>query len=108
MKTAKGTLGVWITSSYSFDQLNKAKTDEDILRICLVTTSDMSGSTGCSKVGTAEVTIELFDADSMILSKAESIKKEIKQVQADAEIKVNYLKEQLSQLLAITNKTDGK
>lgn len=56
--------------------------------------------------GTAEVTLTLNDPDSLIESKVESIKTELKKEMAESEIKCNRFREQIQQLLAITYKPE--
>jgi len=55
-------------------------------------------------VGEVEFTCQLIDADQAISNKAEAIKAEITQTQADAERKITGLREKLQSLLAITHK----
>jgi len=54
------------------------------------------------EVGTAEVTITLLPPEDTTVKHVEAIRKQITEVQADAQRKVNALEDRISKLLAIT------
>jgi hypothetical protein len=66
------------------------------------TNSDMTDY-GWTKVGVADIRLELFDADEWVLSKIDALNAQIKRTEAEAEAKITELKGQIQQLLAITH-----
>lgn len=58
---------------------------------------------GWSVVGTAEVTITLPDADTLIANKVEALRAEKGKVMAEAGAAVTRIERQIQQLLAITH-----
>jgi len=106
-KTATGKLNVFITSDFSFGRLKEAKTDEEVFSCVCVTSESMTNIPEWSMIGQAEVNIEFFDETLIFEKKIESVKAEIRKVQADAELNVNHLKEKLSQLQAISYAPEG-
>lgn len=67
------------------------------------TTSDMSGVPGWARVGTAELTVSMFDDKVLVEKKIEALKDEIKMVKAETHQKVTTLEEKLQTLLALPN-----
>ena len=53
------------------------------------------------EVGTAHITVELNDDKEIVNSQVDSLKKQQKQVQAEAECKVNELQYQINSLLCL-------
>lgn len=57
---------------------------------------------GYTKVGTAEITLTIFSADTMVANKVEALRAEKKKVQAEAAMRANEIDGQIQNLLAIT------
>ena len=59
--------------------------------------------TGCTRVGTAEITLTIADTDDLVANKVQALQAEKTQVLADAQAKATRLESQIQQLLAITH-----
>jgi hypothetical protein len=67
----------------------------------IITSLDMA-SMGYSEVGTAQVVIELTDRETMVANKVTSLKAQLKDDMAAAEVRQSSLRDKISKLLAIT------
>lgn len=56
-----------------------------------------------TKIGTAEMSITLFDTDSMVAEKLAALKSQLKAERAEAQMRANAIEDKIAQLLAITN-----
>jgi hypothetical protein len=65
-------------------------------------TTDMSGSDGYIVVGKGTVTVELHSANDVAASQVQSLREQVKTVQAEAQLKVNRLEDQIRNLQALT------
>ena len=89
----EGTCSAYLTSQYtkiehaSITNLVYARSDIDI--------------PDWYEVGIAHITVELNDDKEIVNSQVESLKKQQKQVQAEAECKVNELQYQINSLLCL-------
>lgn len=99
MKKISGTTSVWITNDY----YGPAEIKRDGAK-CVGKLSycdhDMT-STGWTKIGKAQITLDLLSDEKMVESKVASIQAEITRVRADAENTITQLAEKLNSLLAI-------
>jgi len=94
-----GTINAFITNSYT--------TPEDIAKRedPLDSMSYYSGDLeidGWVKVGTAEITVTMHDNSKVLQGMVDAIDKHIQTTYAEAESKINLLKQKKQELLAIT------
>lgn len=74
----------------------------DIAKDLLYSTNDMSGSNGYIVVGKGTVTVELYTPNDVAASQVQSLREQVKAVQAEAQLKVNRLEDQIRNLQALT------
>jgi hypothetical protein len=74
----------------------------DIATTLMYCTSDMSGSDGYIVVGKGTVTVELYSPNDVAASQVQSLREQVKTVQAEAQLKVNRLEDQIRNLQALT------
>lgn len=74
----------------------------DIAENLLYSTSDMSGTDGYIVVGKGTVTVELYTPNDVAASQVQSLREQVKAVQAEAQLKVNRLEDQIRNLQALT------
>lgn len=99
--TITGTIKAQLASCYGPQDLRGVDPQTIISRLSFAE-GDMS-KYGYSVVGTAEVTVTLFDEDTMVGAKVEALRAEATRVQAEATAKVTQIEHQIQRLLAITN-----
>ena len=97
--------GAWLTNNWtSVDELVKMPQEELVSKL---TCWDIDGHIeGWTLVGTAEVCITLDDPNKMIANKVDALKAELTKTQADAEVRCNFLRGQINNLLAIEYKPE--
>lgn len=93
MKTVTGTTGAWLSSS----RLNENPAAIENLSFA---EHDMT-SCGWTKVGTAEIAVELFDDQEIVSNKLSMLDEAEKRVKADAQNKLTEIEGQRQKLLAI-------
>ena len=91
------TRQVWITSYTDPEELSPDNSRHLILSNC-----DMASS-GWSLVGIAEVEIDLCSREEMVSHKIDSLKLELQEELAAAEVRQSTLRDKISKLLAITH-----
>ena len=101
-----GTIGAWIARSddESFqDIVNMAKSGEETKAVGVMTYSplDMSGC-GWTKVGTAIVTVEMFNESSVNSAQMTLLKAELKETRANNQQRENDIMDRISKLSALT------
>lgn len=64
-------------------------------------THDMTKS-GWTKVGTATITVELVNQDTMVTNKVEALRGQLAELRAKAHLEASLIEDQIQQLLAIT------
>ena len=96
-----GTVPVQISKYIELEELNDADDKKLFVRLNF-TDTDMADR-GWSIVGTAQVTVTLNDADTIVGDKVKSLQTEATKVQADAQAAVTRIQRQINELLAITN-----
>lgn len=74
----------------------------DVAGDLIYSTTDMSGMDGYIVVGEGTVTVELHSPNDVAASQVAVLRKQIKDVQADAQSKVNRLEDQIRNLQALT------
>lgn len=74
----------------------------DIATTLMYCTSDMSGADGYIVVGKGMVTVELYSPNDVAASQVQSLREQVKTVQAEAQLKVNRLEDQIRNLQALT------
>lgn len=99
MKTITGTTDAWLASHQGPEVL--AQPDESTARKLFYSSSDATVH-GWTLVGKATITVEIPEPDQLIANKVASLRKEIMQTRAEAEMKARNLEEKVQQLLAIT------
>lgn len=99
MKTITGTTNAWLASFQGPEVLMGP--DESIASKLFYSSSDATVH-GWTLVGKATITVEIPEPDQLIANKVASLRKEITQTRADAEMKARDLEEKVQQLLAIT------
>ena len=60
-----------------------------------------------TKVGTADVEVEFSNGETMAAEKLASLKSQLKEERADAQMRVNAIEDKIAQLLAITNEVSA-
>ena len=96
MKTVTGTTGAWL-SSLSMDE------NPENLTSLSFAAHDMT-ECGWTKVGTAEITVELFDDKEILSNQLSMLDEAEKRVKADAQAKLTEIEGQRQRLLAIEYK----
>ena len=99
MTTYTGTLHAYITNSWT--TLDSISNSELPVSDMMYSKHEMSAS-GWTKVGSAKVTVTMFPESIVLAGMVESIDAQIKRTHAEAESKINLLKEKKQSLLAIT------
>ena len=100
MTTYTGTLQAFITSSYkTLQTVAESSCPVDELSYG---TKAMIGYKGWVHIGEAEITVTIQDEDKIRTGMVESIDKQIQDTYAEAESKINLLKQRKQELLAIT------
>lgn len=97
-KTFTGTLKAFLPDYYSTDCL---KDDSCIDRLSFTAHGDYLKSQGYPEVGIATITVELFDDNTIIAGKVDSLKAQLQKERADSEVKCNRILEQISKLQAL-------
>lgn len=59
-----------------------------------------------TEIGTAEITVEIHDKDTVLSHKIDSLKEQLKKDQADSEVRQSIIKEQIQNLLALTHQPE--
>ena len=96
MKTITGKTTAWLSST----NINSSPGEVENLSFVA---HDMSGC-GWTKVGTADITVELFDDQEIKAGMLSSLDEAEKRVKADAQNKLTEIERQRQQLLAIEYK----
>jgi hypothetical protein len=65
-------------------------------------TTDMASAEGYIVVGKGTVTVELYTPNDVAASQVQSLREQVKAVQAEAQLKVNRLEDQIRNLQALT------
>ena len=60
---------------------------------------------GWTRIGTATVSVALFESEQVIACAVESLKSELQKTLADAEVKANMIREKIQNLLCLENKS---
>lgn len=100
MTTYTGKTNAFITSSYK--TLATLRESKNPVAELVYAGEQMIGYEGWIHVGTAEISVTLLDESKVLQGMVESIDKQIQNTYAEAESKINILKEKKQQLLAIT------
>lgn len=95
-----GTLNAFLTDSWT--TLETLKESKNPVNYLSYTLSDMTSAEGWTKIGTAEITVTLFDEKKIVVGMVESIDAQIQSTYAEAELKIKDLKQRKQELLAIT------
>lgn len=74
----------------------------DIGPALMYCTSDMSGADGYIVVGKGTVTVELHSPNDVAANQVAVLRKQVKAVQAEAQLKVDRLEDQIRNLQALT------
>ena len=99
MTTYTGTLAAYITNTYTTpDSIAKS---EEPLEQMYYASADMNIDTWI-KVGTVEMTVTMLPDSTVVSGMVDAIDEQIKRTYAEAESKINLLKEKKQSLLAIT------
>ena len=97
MKTITGTTCAWL------NEYSAARNSSVEIQNMSFAEQDMT-SFGWVKIGTAEISVELFDDKEIIVNKLAVLDEAEKRVKADAENKLTEIERQRQQLLAIEHK----
>lgn len=95
-----GTLNAFITNPWT--TLATLAQEENPLNLLAYTASEMTYAEDWTKIGTAEITVTLFDEKKIVAGMVESIDTQIQSTYAEAELKIKELKQKRQELLAIT------
>lgn len=74
----------------------------DVAKQLSYLTTDMAGVDGYIVVGKGTVTVELYSPNDVAASQVQSLREQVKSVQAEAQLKVNRLEDQIRNLQALT------
>ena len=97
MKTITGTTCAWL------NEYSAARNSSVEIQNMSFAEQDMT-SFGWVKIGTAEISVELFDDKEIFVNKLAVLDEAEKRVKADAENKLTEIERQRQQLLAIEHK----
>ena len=97
MKTITGTTCAWL------NEHSAARNSSVEIQNMSFAEHDMT-SFGWVKIGTAEISVELFDDKEIVVNKLAVLDEAEKRVKADAENKLTEIERQRQQLLAIEHK----
>lgn len=100
MKTITATVPAWITNSGDVEML-KGTPEEAVCEAYYFARSDMT-SAGWTRIGTATITLEIVSTDSLVQNQVAALEKQMQAVMVDAQQKVNYFKDRISKLQALT------
>ena len=102
-KQAKGTLNVWLSSgSYTRSSELHKLDDERLVASVHFQNADMSHC-GWTRVGTAEVIINLDDLKTVTANQVAMLQGRLKEMRAEHQQAQNRLTKQIQELLAIDN-----
>jgi hypothetical protein len=91
-----------ITSPYSSRITPEDLRSGDIGPSLMYCTTDMSNAEGYVVVGKGTVTVELDSVNDVTANQVAMLRKQVEQVQAEAQVKVNRLQDQIRNLQALT------
>ena len=105
-RTVTATVNAYVTNNHTtVDELYNGNPADVVGALKFFYKEDPRSVPDCWVLaGSAEVTLTLNDPDSLITHKVDSLKAELKQTQADAEVKCNRIREQINNLLALEYK----
>jgi hypothetical protein len=98
MKVITGKTKAWL-SEYGNPDALMGTPEQAVKEVCF-SMGDMT-SVGWSFVGDATVTFECGDRNELIANKVDSLRKEIKTVRAEAQMKAKEIEQKIQKLLAI-------
>ena len=75
--------------------------------VSVLSLRDMRANQKYVLVGTANVTVELLDEDSIVANKIEALRAQKTQTLADAQAKATQIERQINELLALTNEVSA-
>ena len=101
-KIVEGNVDVWVTEYSPIGPHNIDKVTDTSGFSFSRPDADM-GKYGWTKVGTAQIRVELVSSDALISNKIDALQAAIRNTEAEAQAKVTELKGQIQQLLAITH-----
>ena len=102
-KQAKGTVNVWLSSSSYTKPSELQKLDgKELVDLLHLQNADMS-SFGWTRVGTAEVMINLDDCKTVTANQVAVLQSQLKEMRAEHQQAQNRLTKQIQELLAIDN-----
>ena len=99
MKTITATVPAWITTSGNIENLKG--TPEQAVCEAYFYEHDMT-SAGWTNIGTATITLNIISTDELVQNQVSALEKQMNEVLADAQQKVNYFKDRISKLQALT------
>ena len=102
-KQVKGTVNVWLSSgAYTKPSDLHKLDDEELVDLLYFQSADMS-SYGWTRVGTAEVIINLDDLKTVTANQVAILQGRLKEMRAEHQQAQNRLTKQIHELLAIDN-----
>lgn len=105
MRTVKATIPAYIVSQFTtLDQLFKKSDREAINELEFYDNGAGTFPPSWILAGTAEIVVTLREETELIHGKIDSLRAELKQTQADAEVKCNEIREKINNLLALEYK----
>jgi len=103
-KVIEGNVDVWVTEYSPIGPHNIDKVT-DTSGFSFSRPNANMGEYGWTKVGTAQIRIELVSSDDLVSNKINALQVAIRKTEAEAQAKVTELKGQIQQLLAITHQS---
>ena len=105
MRTVKATMPAYIVSQFTtLEQLFKKSDREAINELRFYDNGAGKFPQNWIPAGTAEIAVTLREETELIHGKIDSLRAELKQTQADAEVRCNQIRERINNLLALEYK----
>lgn len=101
MAQIKGKTTVWLSGSYYGPDDLKKDGSKAVGKLSY-SDHDMTEQ-GWTKIGTAQITLDLIDDEQMVANKVVSLNAEIRKIRANSENAITELQAKIQSLLAITN-----
>jgi hypothetical protein len=102
-RVVKGKLNAFLTNSWQSPKDLEHPEGQKVVSNMTYVESEMKGVGDWVKVGTAEITVTLFDQDKIVEEKVESVKAAMQKEEADHSVRMMHFTDKLNQLLAITH-----
>jgi hypothetical protein len=104
MKTVTGTALAFLSPYHSLSPAD-LEDPENVNKLTFTEKSDYWIKEGYTQVGTAEITVELFDQNELVSNKIDALRNQAASIRAEATAKCTRIEGQIQELLCIENGT---